>query len=154
MGDQNESTRVLSILLGVLLFCIVIMCVISLLVASQRKEDELIQDMRNTINSSQMARLTELSMQSEPVFCTAVANVIAEFGDTNLMYIALSEPSAGTTVYTYPGITVTSVSGTIVQDKTPIAHVVKTLLSYSDRSCKVIIGDDNGLPYVLITVGG
>ncbi len=154
MGENNEHIRVMDMVIGALLFCIVLMCVISLVVLVRQKENKIVQDMHDATSSSEMARLNELALEDEPVLCTAVANVLSEFGDTELLYIAIRDIDGTTLVYTYPTVTVSAVSGSYVlqSSKTPVIDAVKKLLSYSDRTCKLGLGEDSGLSYALITV--
>ena len=108
--------------------------------------------MNASINSAQMARMSELDMESEPILCTAVANVLSEFGETELLYVAISTSSDGTLIYHNSLVTVTSTSGRNMIESNPVSAAVKKLLSNSDKYCNVKLGSDQGFPYILVEV--
>lgn len=167
MGDQNEGTKVMDAVIGVLAFCIVLACVLAMLAWSMRTEDKYVEDMNKTLNSNEMQRLREISEEftSESVLCTSVANILAEFGDETILCFVLtawddtaSPPGYKSTIYvwdTHDSLNINMPLATVDESDVPVEKVVKRLLSMSEKRCKVRIVDvdsDTDLPYVEIIV--
>lgn len=151
-GTQSESNKILDAVIGVLLLCIVIACVTVLIGFTQREESRFVESMQETTDSAKMARINELSMSSEPVLCTAVANVLTEFGAEELAYVVVSADGVAD-AYHYASINVVNSNCVEHSSQTPIEEAVKQLLHYSDRTCTVNSGStDEGFPYLVVLV--
>lgn len=153
MGENNEATRIMNGLVGLLLFCVVTACVAILIVAATQREEHFVQTMRNATDSSKLQRMVELEMQSDAVMCTAVANVLSEFGPEELAYVAI-EYDGTWTVYYYNQVDVHLDFSYIGNaSSAPIEEAVKELLKHSERNCTLSVDtDDNGFSHVLVTV--
>lgn len=154
MGENNEATKIMDWVIGLLLFMIVMACLIILIVFAQQREEHFVQKMHEATDSSKTQRLTELQMQSDPVLCTAVANVLSEFGPEELAYVAITY-NGTCDVYYYDQVTVhMNVSYQAHSSSAPIEEAVKKLLKYSERECTiaVVVDPDTDFTHVEVTV--
>lgn len=154
MNENNEVTKIMDWVVGLLLFCIVIACLIILIVFGQQHEEHFVQTMHDATNSSRLQRLTELDMSDDPVLCTAVANILSEFGPEELAYVEIVSNGV-CDVYHSSNIPVEAPSGYQSHSSSaPIEESVKKLLKYSEKTCdvKVVTEDTTGFSYVMITV--
>lgn len=154
MNENNEVTKIMDWVVGLLLFCIVIACLVILIVFGQQREEHFVQTMHDATNSSKMQRLTELDMRSDPVLCTAVANVLSEFGPEELAYVEIMSNGV-CDVYHSSNIPVQAPSGYQSHaSSAPIEEAVKKLLKYSEKTCdvEVVVESTTGFSYLKVMV--
>lgn len=153
MGEHNESTRILNAVIGLLLFCIVVACVSILIGFAHQREEFFVDTMHEATNSSRVQRLTELEMQSEPVLCTAVASILAEFGPEELAYVIISADGTSTVYHNDQLHVILSGASTEISSSAPVEEAVKHILKYSEHYCSVVVEtDDEDFTHVEVVV--
>lgn len=153
MDRNNEPVKVIDAVVGLLMFLVLLSCIIVLIGFAQNKQAKYIKHMRETTESAKMSRITELSMTTDDILCTAVANVLTEFGEDELAFVVIVAEGS-TDIYYNDGITITyNGSYNSHSSLTPIEEAIKMLLKYSERRCAVsTVETDEGFPYIVIQV--
>ncbi len=114
--------------------------------AASKKSSE----MQDTITSSSTEKLSDLcnaTNSGDMPWVTSVINALSEVEDTNLLYVQVIDNSSGDQLYfTYPDVTLTGVSASLVrQVELPLDEASKYLLGYTNCRCGVQYLTDNAV---------
>lgn len=152
MDDAKEGFRLIDIVIGIICLCALAVIVVILYRSYMMRGTQYVSSIESESSEAPLIRLSELSMSSDPVLCTAAASVLQDLETVEISYI-LIVTDAGSTIYTYANASISNPNGaTIVYSEAPTDEAVQTLLSQSDSRCSVDYQVDNSNRYSVTVV--